>query len=129
MEYSTLPTPPICVADFSLSPLATPTASISNEIAAVQQLMKASGLSYSMHSAGTTVEGPWESVTCLIGQAHTLLHRNGVMRIQTDVRIGTRTDKEEHFAGKVSKVESILARKEDTTRAEGDQRKKQAVDL
>ncbi|KFY98394.1 hypothetical protein V500_01685 [Pseudogymnoascus sp. VKM F-4518 (FW-2643)] len=55
MEYSTLPTPPICVADFSLSPLATPTASISNEIAAVQQLMKASGLSYSMHSAGTTV--------------------------------------------------------------------------
>jgi hypothetical protein len=51
------------------------------------------------------------------------------MRIQTDVRIGTRTDKEEHFAEKVSKVESILTRKEDTTRAEGDQRKKQAVDL
>jgi hypothetical protein len=35
--------------------IGTPTASISNEIAAVQQLMKASGLSYSMHSAGTTV--------------------------------------------------------------------------
>jgi uncharacterized protein YqgV (UPF0045/DUF77 family) len=108
--------------------------------------MKASGLSYSMHSAGTTVgsfsistlfwsrcgnlpppsqirriyffaiiadingtiEGPWESVTRLIGQAHTLVHRNGVVRIQTDVRIGTRTDKEEHFAEKVSKVESIL---------------------
>jgi hypothetical protein len=94
MDYSTLPTPPNCVADFSLSPvrplsrfpfpfpfdfsprtyyhppsppfdtsiqlnarlqIGTPTASISNEIAAVQQLMKASGLSYSMHSAGTTV--------------------------------------------------------------------------
>lgn len=51
------------------------------------------------------------------------------MRIQTDVRIGTRIDKEEHFAEKVSKVESILARKEVTTHAEGDQRKKQAVDL
>jgi uncharacterized protein YqgV (UPF0045/DUF77 family) len=75
------------------------------------------------------IEGPWESVTCLIGQAHTLVHRNGVMRIQTDVRIGTRTDKEEHFAEKVSKVESILTRKEDTTHAEGDQRKKQAVGL
>lgn len=69
------------------------------------------------------------SLTCLIGQAHTVLHRNGVMRIETDVRIGTRTEKEEHFAEKVSKVESILARKEDTTRAERDQRKKQAVDL
>jgi hypothetical protein len=51
------------------------------------------------------------------------------MRIQTEVRIGTRTDKEEHFAEKVPKVESILARNEDTTRAERDQRKKQAVDL
>jgi hypothetical protein len=56
------------------------------------------------------------------------VHRNGVMRIQTDLRIGTRTDKEEHFAENVSKVESILARKEDTRHA-GDQRKKQAVDL
>jgi hypothetical protein len=51
------------------------------------------------------------------------------MRIQTDVRIETRTDKEEHFAEKVSKVESILASKKDTTHAARDQRKKQAVDL
>ncbi|KAH8744960.1 YkoF-like protein [Hyaloscypha sp. PMI_1271] len=108
MDYATLPTPPTCVADFCLNPIGTPTASIANEVAAVQRLMKASGLSYRMHSAGTTVEGPWESVTRLIGQAHTLVHRNGVVRIQTDVRIGTRTDKEEHFAEKVSKVESIL---------------------
>lgn len=35
--------------------IGTPTASVSNEVAAVQRLMKASGLTYSMHSAGTTV--------------------------------------------------------------------------
>jgi hypothetical protein len=35
--------------------IGTPTASVSNEVAAVQRLMKASGLEYSMHSAGTTV--------------------------------------------------------------------------
>merc|ERR1712000_44697 len=50
-----LPTPPAAVADFCLIPIGTPTASVSNEVAAVQRLMKASGLSYSMHSAGTTV--------------------------------------------------------------------------
>jgi uncharacterized protein YqgV (UPF0045/DUF77 family) len=38
--------------------MGTPTASVSNEVAAVQRLMKASGLSYSMHSAGTTVGMP-----------------------------------------------------------------------
>lgn len=26
----------------------------------------------------------------LIGQAHTMLHKNGVMRIQTDIRVGSR---------------------------------------
>jgi hypothetical protein len=35
--------------------MGTATASVSNEVAAVQRLMKASGLSYTMHSAGTTV--------------------------------------------------------------------------
>lgn len=45
----------------------------------------------------------------VIGQAHTLVHQNGVLRVQTDIRAGTRTDKEQHFAEKVSKVESLLA--------------------
>jgi len=109
MDYTKLPTPPACVADFCLIPIGTPTASVSNEVAAVQRLMKASGLTYSMHSAGTTVEGSWDDVMRLIGQAHTLVHQNGVVRVQTDIRAGTRTDKKQHFAEKVSKVESILA--------------------
>ena len=61
----------------------------------------------------------------LIGQAHTLVHQNGVIRIQSDIRVGTRychistpspphltssrTDKKQHFSEKVTKVESILA--------------------
>ncbi|KAL2064538.1 hypothetical protein VTL71DRAFT_3675 [Oculimacula yallundae] len=109
IDYANLPTPPACVADFCLIPIGTPTASVSNEVAAVQRLMKASGLSYSMHSAGTTVEGSWDDVMRLIGQAHMLVHQNGVVRVQTDIRAGTRTDKKQHFSEKVSKVESILA--------------------
>ncbi|TVY15080.1 UPF0045 protein ECM15 [Lachnellula arida] len=109
MDYVNLPTPPVCVADFCLVPIGTPTASVSNEVAAVQRLMKASGLEYSMHSAGTTVEGEWDAVMKLIGQAHTLVHQNGVVRIQSDIRVGTRTDKKQHFSEKVTKVENILA--------------------
>ncbi|KAH6669019.1 cell wall biogenesis protein-like protein Ecm15 [Halenospora varia] len=109
MDYKNLTTPPVCVADFCLIPIGTPSPSVSNEVAAVQRLMKASGMSYSMHSAGTTVEGPWDDVMRLIGQAHTLVHQNGVLRIQSDIRVGTRTDKKQHFSEKVTKVESILA--------------------
>ena len=35
-------------------------------------------------------EGNWDAVMRLIGQAHTLLHEQGIVRIQTDIRIGSR---------------------------------------
>ena len=89
--------------------IGTPTASVSHEVAAVQRLLKSSGLAYSMHSAGTTVEGSWDAVMRLMGQAHTLLHNNGVVRIQTDIRVGTRTDKKQSFQDKVDKVNQLLA--------------------
>lgn len=45
----------------------------------------------------------------VIGKAHSLVHKNGIARVQTDIRAGSRTDKIQHFSEKVSKVESILA--------------------
>ena len=45
----------------------------------------------------------------IIGQAHTLLHANGVVRIQSDIRVGSRTDKKQSPADKVAKVEALLA--------------------
>jgi uncharacterized protein YqgV (UPF0045/DUF77 family) len=44
----------------------------------------------------------------LIGQAHTLVHQNGIARVQTDIRVGSRTDKEQTMRQKVEKVESLL---------------------
>ncbi|KAK7511865.1 YkoF-like protein [Phyllosticta citriasiana] len=109
---SSLPTPPACTADFCLIPLGTPTASVSAEVAAVQRLLQKSGLKHSMHSAGTTVEGSWDDVMRLIGQCHSMLHQNGVVRIQSDVRIGTRTDKKQSFDDKVAKVQALLEQDE-----------------
>ena len=60
-DISQLQTPPACVADFCIIPLGTPTASVSKEVAAVQRLLKKSGLEYSMHSAGTTLGMSTES--------------------------------------------------------------------
>lgn len=66
----------------------------------------------------SSTEGSWDDVFRIIGQAHTLVHKNGVLRVQTDIRAGTRTDKKQHFAEKVSKVEAILAA-DVSTKAEG----------
>ena len=45
----------------------------------------------------------------LIGQTHTMLHEKGVVRIQSDIRVGTRTDKKQSFEDKVKAVERLLA--------------------
>ncbi|KAL6711608.1 UPF0045 protein M15 [Coniothyrium glycines] len=107
-----LKTPPACIADFCLIPLGTPTASVSREVAEVQRVLKRSGLEYSMHSAGTTVEGSWDDVMKVIGQCHAMLHQNGVVRIQSDIRVGSRTDKKQTSKDKVDAVEKLL--KQDT---------------
>jgi hypothetical protein len=65
MTSQSIKTPPKCTADFCLIPIGTPTASVSAQIADVQRLMKTSGLSYSMHSAGTTVVSYLLSLTSL----------------------------------------------------------------
>ncbi|KAF2004091.1 cell wall biogenesis protein-like protein Ecm15 [Amniculicola lignicola CBS 123094] len=107
-DLSTLPTPPACIADFCIIPIGTGSASVSKEVAEVQRLLRGCGLVVSMHSAGSTVEGSWDDVMKVIGQCHSLLHGNGVVRIQNDIRVGTRTDKKQTSREKVEKVEMLL---------------------
>ena len=102
-------TPPKCTADFCLIPLGTPTASVSEQIAEVQRFLKTTGIKYSMHSAGTTLEGSWDECMRVIGQCHQMLHGKGVVRIQSDIRVGSRTDKKQTTEDKVAAVEKLLA--------------------
>ena len=45
----------------------------------------------------------------IIGQAHTLLHQQGIVRIQTNIRVGSRTDKAQTMRDTVAAVEKLLA--------------------
>lgn len=40
--------------------------------------------------ANALIEGSWDRVHQVIGQAHTILHQQGIVRIQTDIRVGSR---------------------------------------
>lgn len=59
------------------------------------------------------VEGPWYKVSKAIHDCHAAVHARGAPRIATDIRIGTRTDRQiapgSGNAGKVKRVEDILA--------------------
>ncbi|GJJ12526.1 hypothetical protein Clacol_006769 [Clathrus columnatus] len=65
-----------------------------------------------MHGYGTNIEGPWTQVCEAIKACHEAVHVLGIPRIATDIRIGTRVDREVVSGrvneNKVKRVEEIL---------------------
>ncbi|KAK0463756.1 uncharacterized protein EV420DRAFT_1618677 [Desarmillaria tabescens] len=103
------------VADFCLIPMNAPEPSVAIFIAECQRVLEKSGLTFKMHGYGTNLEGPWSDVCKAIHDCHAAVHAQGIPRIATDIRIGTRVDQEiapgtgnKH---KVERVEQILAAK------------------
>ncbi len=43
-----------------------------------------------MLMVGRGSEGSWDDVMRVIGQAHFMLHKKGIVRIQSDIRVGSR---------------------------------------
>ncbi|KDQ61173.1 hypothetical protein JAAARDRAFT_32177 [Jaapia argillacea MUCL 33604] len=119
MSKSTERTELYAVADFCLIPMGTGEPSVGEYIAECHKVLERSGLPFEMHGYGTNLEGPWDQVCKVIGDCHAAVHGQGAPRIATDIRIGTRTDKEIAAGtgndGKLKRVQEILAR--ETTRA------------
>ncbi|PXX97553.1 MTH1187 family thiamine-binding protein [Halomonas sp. LBP4] len=82
--------------------------SVSPQIAACQRVIRASGLEYRMHAYGTNIEGPWDEVMAVVKRCHEVVHEMGAPRITTTLKLGTRTDREQHMDDKVESVETLL---------------------
>lgn len=96
------------LADVCLIPIGTAKASVLDEVAVITKLARESHLDCTLHSAGTTIAGPWSEVMDLIGTFHEVLHKSGVVRIQSDIRVGTRTDKHQTPQQKIDVVEAKI---------------------
>lgn len=101
-----------CIADVCLVPIGTGSPSVSDYVTIAENEIRKSPLKSTLHSAGTTIEGEWTDVFELIGKLHEKVHESGVLRIQTDIRVGTRTDKKQTAQDKVDVVEKKLKKLE-----------------
>jgi len=85
---------------------------VAEYIAECQRILEKSGLTFKMHGYGTNLEGPWAQVSQAIHDCHTAVHASGAPRVATDIRIGTRIDREiapgSGNEGKVKRVQDIL---------------------
>lgn len=83
--------------------------SVSDYVAACQQVLDERGLSHQMHVYGTNVEGDWDEVMAAVKRCHEVVHEMGAPRITTSMRLGTRTDRSQSMADKIQSVEDKLS--------------------
>ena len=95
------------IADISIVPLGVGL-SLSRYVAECEKVFTDAGLEPKLHANGTNVEGEWDAVMAALKRCHEVLHEMGVPRIATNVRLGTRTDREPSMAAKLRSVEEKL---------------------
>lgn len=74
--------------------------SVRDQVRRAHELIKSSGLTVELHAYGTNVEGELETILETVRTVHETLHAEGVVRLSTFLKLGTRTDKEPTLAAK-----------------------------
>ena len=95
------------IADLCVVPIGIGV-SVSKEVAVCERILQAAGLKTQLHAYGTNIEGDWDQVFAAVKRCHEALHAAGVPRISTNMRFGTRIDREQTMEDKVQSVERKL---------------------
>ena len=95
------------IADLCVVPMGIGV-SVSREVAVCERILAEAGLKTKLHAYGTNIEGEWDAVVGAIKRCHEAIHAMGVPRISTNLRLGTRTDREQTMDDKVRSVEEKL---------------------
>ena len=92
------------IADLCLVPLGIGV-SVSKEIAACERVLAEAGLKTKLHAYGTNIEGEWDDVFGALKRCHEVVHAMGAPRISSNLRFGTRTDRQQTMEEKIGSVE------------------------
>jgi uncharacterized protein (TIGR00106 family) len=82
--------------------------SVSEYVAACQEVLAEAGLKTSLHAYGTNIEGEWDAVMAAVKQCHERIHAMGAPRITTTIKLGTRTDRRQTMDDKVNSVRAKM---------------------
>ena len=95
------------IADISIIPLGFIQVRLLGQ-AECEKVFAEQGLEPKLHANGTNIEGDWDVVMGALKACHERLHEMGVPRIATNLRLGTRIDREPSMDAKLRSVEEKL---------------------
>ena len=84
----------MAVAEISIVPVGTDSASISTYVATAVKLVQASGLKYELSSMATNLEGDLDSILDIFRKMHESAFEHGAVRVLTALKIDDRRDKD-----------------------------------
>ena len=90
------------IAEVQIIPIGTGV-SVRKEVKRAHELLEESGLNITLHANGSNIEGPLGDILASLQQTIETLHAEGVVRLSSHIKIGTRTDKVPSMAGKIFK--------------------------
>jgi len=82
--------------------------SLGSYIAECERVFLKAGLKTQLHGYGTNIEGEWDEVMQAVKECHEVLHKMGVPRISSTLRVGTRIDREQTIDDKIRSVQDKL---------------------
>ena len=91
------------IVDFTIIPIGVGI-SVSSYITKCIDIIEKSGLAFELHANGTNIEGEWNRVFAAVKACHEELHNMGTPRVHTELRIGTRIDKDQSMQDKLDSV-------------------------
>ncbi len=74
--------------------------SVRKEIALVVELLSQQDFIIETHASGTNIEGDLSAIMVAVETIHDVLHKEGVVRLVSYLKLETRTDKTPTLAGK-----------------------------
>lgn len=98
------------IVDFTIVPIGAGI-SISEYVAACQNIINKTELKSTLHANGTNIEGNWDEVFGVIKKCHEIVHEMGAPRIFTVIKAGTRTDREQTMNEKLLSVKKRMTKK------------------
>lgn len=97
------------LAEFAIFPIGSQE-SLSGAVAAIAEIVDASGLDYRLTSMGTIIEGDWDEVMDVVRKCHDEM-RKSFNRVYTKVAIDDRAGAVGRITGKVESVERKTGKK------------------
>jgi uncharacterized protein (TIGR00106 family) len=94
----------MAVAEISVVPVGTGSASISDYVAGALTIVKDSGLKYELSSMATNLEGDIPDIMAVVRKIHESAFERGAVRVLTSLKIDDRRDKPLTMDGKKSAV-------------------------